>query len=574
MPIFGPYSGKLANNSDRIALEKPQAPDLPGDSVSWIIVDEVLYADQSPWPCGADGSGNSFQRLPTGQHGSDPTSWTAEPPTAGAPRANLPPGLPAITVQPQPRIAPTNGLALFSVSVCGTPPFSYQWERDGTDLLGATNATLELVNLNSGQAGNYRVRVSNAAGSVFSDAASLIVQFPPFILSHPQAVTSIRDQSASFSVQAGGTAPFFYQWRFNGQNIVGATNGSLLLENLTSLQGGYYSALVFNSAGTAASAEALLTILIPATITKHPTNTTVRVLATPVSTTFSATAVGTGQLRYQWLFNGTEVPGATASSYTIPDVQVRHAGSYRVRVTDDIGPALSDAAILTVLVNPRILVHPVSQMVITGAPVTLSVSVDGYPKPFSYEWRLGSLSLTTIESDSTNGFFTFTAQATVGTTNTYRAVVRNAANLNPGVPSTFAAIVTAADFDGDGIADPWEVSAGMSTNNPVDAIQDLDGDGMRNIDEYQAGTNPNDANSYLKVSNGSAPGSPLATYRIEFNAVAGRTYSVLGSTNLAAPWVRVSDVIATSTDRVVEVFDSVPAGASRRQYRLVTPRLP
>jgi hypothetical protein len=572
--LFGPYAGKLANNSDRIALEKPQAPDLPGDTVSWIIVDEVLYADQSPWPCGADGSGNSFQRLPTSQHGSDPSNWTAEPPTAGAPRANLPPGLPTITIQPQPRIAPTNGMASFSVSVCGTPPFSYQWQFGATDIPGATNATLELLNLSPSQAGNYRVRVSNAAGSLFSDPASLIVQFPPFILSHPQAVTSIRDQSATFSVQAGGTAPFSYQWRFNGQTIVGATNSTLLLENLTTAQGGSYSALVINSAGSAASAEALLTILIPATITKQPTNTTVRVLSVPASATFSVTAVGTGQLRYQWLFNGDEIPGATAASYTIPDVQVRHAGSYRVRVTDDIGPALSDSVILTVLVNPRILVHPVSQTVIAGAPLTLSVSVDGYPKPFSYEWRLGSLPLTTMESDSTNNFFRFTASATAGTTNTYRAVVRNAANPNPGVPSNLATIITVSDFDGDGIADPWEVSAGMSTNNPADALQDLDGDGMRTIDEYLAGTNPNDALSYLKVSNGSTPGSPLTTYRIEFNAVAGRTYSILGSTNLAAPWVRVSDIVATPTDRVVEVFDSVPSGSSRRHYRLVTPRLP
>ncbi|HWN96303.1 MAG TPA: lamin tail domain-containing protein, partial [Methylomirabilota bacterium] len=61
--ILGPYSGKLANNSDRLALEKPQHPDGTNTVVSWVIIDEVLYADQSPWPCGSDGSGNSLQRL-------------------------------------------------------------------------------------------------------------------------------------------------------------------------------------------------------------------------------------------------------------------------------------------------------------------------------------------------------------------------------------------------------------------------------------------------------------------------------------------------------------------------------
>jgi len=37
--ILGPYGGKLANNSDRVALERPQPGELPGDSPSWVVVD-------------------------------------------------------------------------------------------------------------------------------------------------------------------------------------------------------------------------------------------------------------------------------------------------------------------------------------------------------------------------------------------------------------------------------------------------------------------------------------------------------------------------------------------------------
>ena len=54
--IFGPFSGKLGNRSDRVALEKRQYPDLPGDPYSWIIVDEVIYGNQSPWPASANGA--------------------------------------------------------------------------------------------------------------------------------------------------------------------------------------------------------------------------------------------------------------------------------------------------------------------------------------------------------------------------------------------------------------------------------------------------------------------------------------------------------------------------------------
>ena len=83
VPFFGPCSGKLGNRSDRVALEKPQYPDLPGDPYSWIIVDEMIYGNQSPWPAAANGSGASLQRTSADRCGNNPTNWTAAAPTPG-----------------------------------------------------------------------------------------------------------------------------------------------------------------------------------------------------------------------------------------------------------------------------------------------------------------------------------------------------------------------------------------------------------------------------------------------------------------------------------------------------------
>jgi hypothetical protein len=83
VPILGPYTGRLANTSERVALEKPQFPDLPEDPFSWVIVDEVIYADQAPWPAEADGGGASLHRNRVFGAGNDPASWTAGPPTPG-----------------------------------------------------------------------------------------------------------------------------------------------------------------------------------------------------------------------------------------------------------------------------------------------------------------------------------------------------------------------------------------------------------------------------------------------------------------------------------------------------------
>lgn len=83
-PILGPYAGKLSNRSDRVALEKPQFPDLPGDPYSWIIVDEAIYGNQDPWPTNANGAGLALQRRSVTGNGNDPANWGAGLPNPGS----------------------------------------------------------------------------------------------------------------------------------------------------------------------------------------------------------------------------------------------------------------------------------------------------------------------------------------------------------------------------------------------------------------------------------------------------------------------------------------------------------
>jgi uncharacterized repeat protein (TIGR01451 family) len=88
-------------------------------------------------------------------------------------------GAPIITTQPTNQTAVVGGTAIFNVMVTGSLPLSYQWNFNGTNIVGATNSTLTLANVQFSQAGNYAVLVTNAYGSVLSSNAVLTVNLPP-----------------------------------------------------------------------------------------------------------------------------------------------------------------------------------------------------------------------------------------------------------------------------------------------------------------------------------------------------------------------------------------------------------
>ncbi len=82
---------------------------------------------------------------------------------------------PVIAHQPLSQNAFAGNAAILSASASGNPPFSYNWTFNGTNIGGATNATLILTDLQLTQTGNYAVVVSNAYGFAVSSNAVLMI---------------------------------------------------------------------------------------------------------------------------------------------------------------------------------------------------------------------------------------------------------------------------------------------------------------------------------------------------------------------------------------------------------------
>jgi len=171
---------------------------------------------------------------------------------------------PAITVQPANIAAIVGSNATFSVTATGTATLKYQWWFNATNLLaGATSASLTLTNVQTTNAGNYSVVVTNSYGSVTSSAAALTVIVPVTITVQPTNLTVFQGSNATFSVTATGTAPLSYQWWFNSTNLLAwATGASMTLTNVQLTNAGNYSVVVTNAGSSATSSNALLTVLI------------------------------------------------------------------------------------------------------------------------------------------------------------------------------------------------------------------------------------------------------------------------------------------------------------------------
>jgi hypothetical protein len=124
---------------------------------------------------------------------------------------------------------------------------------------------------------------------------------------------------------------------------------------------------------------------VPLTILEQPKPVSVDA-GTPAI--FNVRAQGLPRPKFQWLFNGVPIPGATERSLTIEQAASEHAGAYSVELVNGLQVVLSASAILEVNTSPscaRIEAPPSNISVTTGQTAIFTVGVRGYPLP-SIQW--------------------------------------------------------------------------------------------------------------------------------------------------------------------------------------------
>ena len=310
---------------------------------------------------------------------------------------------PLITSQPVGGTTNAGSTALFSVAVTGTAPFSYQWRKDNVNLTngvnhvsGATSAVITIADVSGANGGGYTVVITNLAGSVTSAPPATLTVIDPFIVTQPFGQTNPVGGMVGFTVVAGGTPPFGYQWRKDGASltngiggVLGADSATLIITNAQWSSEGSYTVVITNTYGSITSAPAILKMVDPPMITTQPVSRTNSVGTTA---TFTVAATGTPPLYYAWLTNWTEIAGETNATLVFTNVQHSNAGLYRVRVWNEIGYLTSDPATLTVVDTPVITSQPTNQVANAGQTAVFTVGAAG-TQPLSYQWRFNGTNL-------------------------------------------------------------------------------------------------------------------------------------------------------------------------------------
>ena len=366
----------------------------------------------------------------------------------------------------------------FTANVLGLRPIVYQWQLNGTNIIGATNSSLTLMNVQPTNAGNYSVIFTNSYGTIASSNATLtVIAIPPTLVLQPTNCTVFSGSNVTFTATAGvGPVPITYQWQFNGTNINWATNASLTLTNVQLTNQGSYDIVASNNFGGITSSNAFLLVLdLPTALDATGltwTNTGVTPWFAEATTTHDGveaaqsglvangqksilqTAVtGPGTLTFWWMFSPLTPPFPNSLSFSTS--QSNNAASvsstsgwqqktfYLGAGTQTLGWTYSRFSFVsgqsTGYVDqvsfipggtaPIITNAPVTRLVRANANTSFTVGAAGTP-PLVYQWQFNQNSLT----NQTNATLTLlnvqptnSGNYSVTITNNYGSLSTNAA---------------------------------------------------------------------------------------------------------------------------------------------------
>ena len=420
-----------------------------------------------------------------------------------------PTGLPTITGTPtQGATLTVNTDAISDADGLGTGGFSYQWQAGGNDISGATGTTFELTQAQVGATITVKVSYTdggNTAESLTSAATSAVANtnddptgLPTITGTPTQGATLTVNTDAISDADGLGTGGFSYQWQAGGNDISGATESTFVL---TQTQVGKPITVTVSYTDGGNTVESLTSAATSAITNTNDDPTglpTISGTATQGATLTANTdaisdADGLGAFSYQWQADGTDISGATESTFVLTQTQVGKPITVTVSYTDggNTVESLTSAATSAVANTND---DPTGLPTITGTPTQgaiLTANTDAISDAdglgdFSYQWQADATDI----SGATGETFELT-QAQVGATITVMVSYTDGGNTAESLTSAATSAVTNTNDAPTGtVTIDGTATQGATLTVNTDSIADADGLGTGGFSyQWQAGGN-------------------------------------------------------------------------------------
>ena len=375
---------------------------------------------------------------------------------------------PSIVTQPVSLTVSAGQPASFSVSASGAAPLSYQWNRNGAAIGGATSSSYTTPATTSADSGaHFTVVVSNSAGNITSDPGILTVS-----TAHAQSVAiTVSPNSASvtagttqqFAAAVTGTSNTAVTWTVSGTGCSGAACGTISVAGLYTSPASVpsSSAVTVNATSVAdptksASATVRLVAALALALSISPSSASVPAASTQALT---ATLTGTSNTAVTWSLSGAGCSGASCGTlstsslsavYTAPPVAPSPA-NVAVVVTSVANPTASASANIMIASAVVVAVAPTSASVAAGGTEQFSASVTGTPNA-AVTWAVSGAGCTGAACGSISGNGLYTAPSTVPSQPGVAVVASSAADqtksATANVTIAFATSTSASPTDG------------------------------------------------------------------------------------------------------------------------------
>jgi len=377
----------------------------------------------------------------------------------------MPPFTPIIT--PVSELVGSGTNATFTVTASGSPPLSYQWQFDGTNLMNGGNivvspaGTLTVSNVTAANDGIYSVTVSNAYGAASS--ADAVLTFSTNAISPPANLVT----NPGFELGTDG-------WTFTGDG--GWDNHDLAhtgnAEAYVNIASGSVSQTIATTSGSV--------YVVSFWLSANGFSSSATIMASFGSTTGFAKSYGSGAFGYQ-LQSFTAQATGTTTVFTFSGVM--NGGTFFL---DDV------SIVPTVQVAPQISIQPTSQLVVPGDTTAFSVGVAGLT-PLRYQWQFDGVNL----AGATNSTLILNAVAITDAGN-YDVVITNAYGSVTSTTATLSVLGVLPVFQA------WQLQYFGCTNSgslcpQAAANADPYGKGISNTNQFLAGLNPTNPASVFRI---------------------------------------------------------------------------